>query len=70
MATLGAILAQADEVHAQSLQQCDAAFEESITWLKDTVAANQKTLAAQSCAAPLRAARAALGRARARRVER
>lgn len=50
MDTLQSFLAQVDAAHAQSCRECDAAFEESVRWLDETVAANKRTLAAQTCA--------------------
>ncbi|KAJ1629700.1 hypothetical protein T492DRAFT_840568 [Pavlovales sp. CCMP2436] len=64
MTTLASIIAQVDEVHVQSLKECDAAYEESVKWLVDTLAANQKNLAAQSCARVARTARRLLARGR------
>lgn len=59
MDTLESFLAQVDAEHASSFKECDVAFEESVRWLDDTVAANKRTLAAQSCAQELPARREA-----------
>jgi hypothetical protein len=48
MTTLTTILANVDEVHRNSLRECDSAYAESVKWLNETLVANQKTFAAQS----------------------